>query len=680
MVKWYEIFDADLTEFITTTSNKKIARYNNACAFDIETTSIIINGKKHGFMYIWMFGLEDVVFYGRTWEEFVQFCDVLSSRLDLNNDKRLVVYVHNLQFEFQFIYKLFKWNKVFSLKSRRPIYAITEEGIEFRCSYLLSGLSLAKVGENLLKHNLKKKVGDLDYSLIRHYKTLLSEKELGYCEYDIKVLIAYINEQIDEHNYNINHIPMTNTGRVRNFCRKKTLYNSHESYSRLMRQLTLTVEEYEQMKRGFQGGFTHANYFYSGKTVDGVKSYDLASSYPSTMVCDLYPMSEPKLVEIEDSSQLEEYLEDYCCIFDIEIHGLYSISMCEHTLSESRCWDKSNVQVDNGRIVSADKLSTTMTELDYDTLLEFYDFESATITNFRIMKKGYLPRSFILAILDLYAAKTTLKNVQGKEAEYMRSKNMINSAYGMTVTDIARPEITFQSTGIWDKKVPDLEKAISAYNKSKRRFLYYPWGVWVTAYARHNLFSAIKEFDTDYIYSDTDSVKVINAEKHMDFIHKYNDNILKKMTKMCNVYGIDIGMVKPKAPDGKEKLLGVWEFDGDYDKFKTLGAKRYMYSSGDKISITVSGVNKSKAIPYIEEKFDDPFEAFSDGLYIPPEHTGKLTHTYIDEEDIINVTDYNGITATVHYYSGIHLEPASYELSLSEAYVKFLKGYRDEKA
>lgn len=680
MIKWHEIYDADLTGMMTVTSNKKIMRYNNSCAFDIETTSITINGEKHGFMYIWMFGVEDEVYYGRTWEEFLQFCDVLSSRLDLDQDKRLVVYVHNLQFEFQFIYKLFKWSKVFSLRARRPIYAITEEGIEFRCSYLLSGLSLAKVGENLIHHDIKKKTGDLDYSLTRHYATPLSEKELGYCEYDIKVLIAYIDEQIEEHGFNINYVPMTNTGRVRNFCRKKTLYSSHESYYRIMRELTLTVPEYEQMKRGFQGGFTHANFSYSGKVITDVTSYDLASSYPSTMVCDMYPMSRPALVKIESSSQLEEYMDNYCCIFDIEFEDIYSTSLCEHPISESRCWNKLNVINDNGRVVSADKISMTITEQDYDTIKEFYDWDKATITNFRIMKRNYLPRSFILAILDLYAAKTTLKNVAGKEAEYMRSKNMINSAYGMTVTDIARPEIIFQSTGEWSKEVPDLEKAISSYNRSKRRFLYYPWGVWVTAYARHNLFSAIKEFGTDYIYSDTDSVKVINAEKHQDFILKYNKNILEKMTKMCDSYGIDIGMVKPKSPDGKEKLLGVWEFDGHYDRFKTLGAKRYMYESDGKLSITVSGINKQKAIPFIQSKKRDPFEVFDDGMFVPPEYTGKLTHTYIDDEAEIAVTDYLGITRKVHYLSGIHLEPASYELSLAEAYVKYLKGYYDEKA
>lgn len=170
-------------------------------------------------MYIWMFGIGDLVTYGRTWEEFMQLIDGLKIVLDLNENRRLYVYVHNLPYEWQFIRKRIKWDQVFFLEDRKPVKARVG-GLEFRCSLKLSGgKSLANVGKDLQHHKLEKKVGDLDYNLIRTPLTPLTEKELGYCEYDIRVLNAYIAEKIEQDG-GIDRIPLTNTGYVREYCRR----------------------------------------------------------------------------------------------------------------------------------------------------------------------------------------------------------------------------------------------------------------------------------------------------------------------------------------------------------------------------------------------------------------------------------------------------------------------------
>ena len=672
MLEWQAVNSVYLDDIKFAKKRGGISIANIPCAFDIETTSYIWQGNKTAFMYIWMFGLEDYVFYGRTWQEFLEFLKILSNRLDLAINRKMVVYVHNLSFEFQFIYKLFEWDKVFCMRKHKPIYATTTMGIEFRCSYLLSGLSLEKVGDNI-RADIKKLTGNLDYSLIRHHLTYMTEKELSYCENDIRVLIAYIREQLLDHHNNITYLPLTNTGRVRNYCRKQTLYKDHDTYSTLMAGLVLDPDDYRQLKRAFQGGFTHANYFYTGKIVEDVTSYDFASSYPYVMVSELFPMSAPcKVFDYDDN--LEYYLNNFSCVFDVAITGIVSCVNHETPLSESRCFKKLKPRSNNGRIFEADYIETTVTEQDFFTLREYYEWDDITITNFRIMKRDYLPKDFILAILKLYSDKTTLKDVPGKEAEYMRSKNMINSCYGMTVTDIARDLVLFNELG-WYESSPNLEEEIAKYNRSKRRFLYYPWGVWVTAYARRNLFNGISEFKDDYIYSDTDSIKVINVSNRLDYIEKYNANVVEKLKKMCYHLDIDFEMCQPTAPNGKKKILGIWDFDGHYKRFKTLGAKRYMIEKDDgELSITVAGVNKKKAIPYLKREYKDPFVAFDEGLTIPSEFTGKLTHTYIDDEITFNVTDYNGIKTEVHSPSGIHLEPAEYSLSLSKEYREFLEG------
>lgn len=664
-------------------TNKKIEYYNVPCAFDIETTSFFrLNGNKGSIMYEWTLGINGAVMIGRTWGEFMHVYQELCRLLDLSDNKRLIIYSHNLAFEFQYIKNWINWDKVFSLNVRKPCYALSKDGVEFRCSYILSGYSLQKLGEQLVKYKINKMVGDLDYSLIRHSNTPMSEKELKYCINDVKVVMSYIQEKI-EHDGNITKIPYTKTGYVRKKCRDSCLYEgSHKNntakynkYVKLMKSLKLTPSEYNQLKRAFQGGFTHANANYVGKILERIKSYDFTSSYPYVMVVELFPMSYGKLVTINSKDEFKYYLKNYCCLFDIEFNNIESNTFIEHPISSSRCFKKKNVVEDNGRIVRADTIYTTITELDYDTISYFYEWESAKIYNFRIYKKGYLPTDFVKSILDMYETKTKLKGVEDKEIEYLKSKEMINSAYGMMVTDICRDDIIYD--GNWSKNKADIDKALRKYNDNKRRFLFYPWGVWVTAYARHNLFSGIIEFSDDYVYSDTDSVKVKNYENHMDYINRYNERVLFKLSKACGYHGIDVELTRPKTIEGEEKILGVWDDEGIYTRFKTLGAKRYMVEKNGEINITVSGLNKKIAVPYLNEKYGDKvFENFTNELYVPPGKTGKNTFTYIDDEIEGYITDYLGNESYYYEKSGAHLEPADYTLSLSKQFIDYLKGVR----
>ena len=329
----------------------------------------------------------------------------------------------------------------------------------------------------------------------------------------------------------------------------------------------------------------------------------------------------------------------------------------------------------------------TITEQDFIIIMNMYEWDDLVIDEMYVAQKAYLPKPIIEGVLELYGKKTTLKEVKGKEAEYMRSKEDINSTFGMCVTDICRDEIIYSSE--WSSEKPDLEEAIKLYNNSTKRFLYYAWGVWITAYARMNLFSGILEFKNDYVYSDTDSIKGLNYQKHMNYINKYNESIVKQIDTCLLSYGLNPELSRPKNKWGKVKQLGVWNEEDLYTRFKTLGAKRYMTETEDGITMTVSGVNKKKAIPYLLKKYGSKniFKEFNDGLSIPSTYmdegveksaTGKLTHTYIDDEIVGKVKDYQGKVSTYHEKSGIHMEGADYSLSLSDLYVDYLFGIRND--
>ena len=693
-----------LKEQAKTKTYKKRGRderyYNLPCSFDIETSSVRqydgVNvdkstdyGRKLAFMYIWQFAIRDFVIIGRTWEQFKEFIRALENVFNLSYNNILVIYVHNLGFEFQFMRKYFEWDDVFAKEQRNPIYARTSNGIEFRDSLILSGLSLEKTAENLFKHKIEKLVGDLDYTKTRTSITPLTDEELGYCINDVLIITAYIDECIEEFK-NITNIPLTNTGRVRKLFKQNCLYTKsgagtyqNAAYMRKIAKCTLTAKQYEGCRRAFMGGFTHANYQKSFLTWENVSSYDFTSSYPAVMCSERFPMSAPKEKKIQTLKDLEFYCWKYCCIFDIYYKNIRMKSnQYESPISVSKCVFESGAkkQTNNGRLMSCDGwCKITITNIDYKVFKAFYDYDEIKIGEFYYYYQDYLPKEFIETLLDLYAIKTELKGVKGKEEEYQKGKGMLNSAYGMAVMSIDHENIEYNNEMGWSEEAGDLEADLDEYNNKKGRFLYYPWGVFITAYARRNLFTAIYELKDDFIYADTDSVKFTNREKHLEYFEKYNKGIYAKLEAMCKHYGFNIERVKPKTIKGKEKLLGEWDFEGTYKRFKTLGAKRYIVEkeNGD-IEITASGIRKAGK-SWIANN-EDPFRVFEDNLTLDAEHSGVLMHSYIDEEGTTAklsgiVRDYNGVEYEVHEQSTTHLEKSEYSISIADEYLRLCSNY-----
>ena len=449
-----------------------------------------------------------------------------------------------------------------------------------------------------------------------------------------------------------------------------------------------SVDEYLQLRnRVFLGGFTHANAFYNNVVVRNVDSYDFTSSYPYVMIAEKYPYGRAELINIKDKEELKNNLKKYCCMFDVTFINIEDKIKYEHPISISHCRKKINALEDNGRLVKADLIETSLTDIDFEIIKRFYKWEKMKIKNFRRYKKNYLPKAFIMTILELYKNKTELKHVDGKEAEYMYSKELVNSCYGMTVTDICRPEIKY-TNGEW--KVEELTNEdyidmLQKYNKKKNRFLAYQWGVWVTAYARRNLFSGIYNAGMNYIYSDTDSIKLKSNEKFKEYVKQYNEKVIEKLNRAMDYHKLPRELVSPKTIKGEIKTLGLWDYEYNYSRFKTLGAKRYMTEVNGEISLTVSGLNKKFAIPYLKTLGKDLFDLFDEDLYIPKEYvhngvilsaTGKNIHTYIDTPQDGVIVDYLGNKGEYHELSSVHMESADYTLSISDVYLNYLLSIR----
>lgn len=695
--------------------------------FDCETYSFyqLVRGEKEkrAVMWAWGIAIYDQCYIGRTWEEFLSFLDALAAKWHLDTEHRCIIWVHNLSYDFQFFRKWLHWTNVFALSSREVCYALEERGIEFRCSYILTGYSLEKVGEHLTGHSIRKLSGSIDYDIPRHPGTPLTKEEALYLAHDCLVVTAHIQEQIEVEG-GLARVPLTKTGYVRRDVRKACFRDpdkrasedmSKVRYSSFIQGLELDAFVYDSLRAAFQGGFTHASPYHSKETVEDVTSYDFASAYPSVMCSELFPITPPQIVDIGgDMGEFGRCLEKYCCVFTLTLYHVEPRVNFDHYLSESHCFfpketrdgEPNARQLDNGRVVRAGELVTTITNVDWDIIIRCYHFQAFKVSGMIRWGRGYLPKPIVASCLKYFGAKTELKGVKGREQEYMSAKEMLNSIYGMMVMDPLRDHVPYDlarnewgavsSDGkrVISQKLTEEEKAeaLLGYNESKQRFTYYAWGVFITAYCRKNLWRGILHFKEDYCYADTDSLKVMNgrAPEHLAHIQAHNEDIQRKIKKCLRYHGMSEELSYAKTKDGKKKELGIWEHDGDYSRFKSLGAKRYMTeqvnkkTGGQRVSITVSGVNKREAIPYIISKTagpmrstpeggGDPFELFDDDMVIPPGHAGKMIPFYGDEEIEGDVRDREGRIWHYHEKSFVHMEPGGYSLSLAPEYVRYLR-------
>lgn len=661
--------------------------------FDIETTSVLkldesflsasiyqnLDKEKQdrceffAFPYIWQFGINENIYYGRTFEELKNFLEIIDNK---TKRKRKIIFVHNLSFEFQFLISYFNFTDVLARKSRHVMKCnMIDYNFEFRCSYMMSNVAL-KILANTYKLPVKKLVGDLDYTLIRHSKTYLSENELKYCENDCLVVFYYIKLELERYK-KVDKIPITYTGHVRRELMSITM---KDFYYRSKVKNTINVDGhiYNLLIQAFQGGFTHANWFYTSKILQNVDSYDFTSSYPFVLISEKYPMSEFKKCKIK---KLSDLVSKFAYILVVKFKNIKS-KFYNDFISFSKCRNIIKGVYDNGRVVSAESLEMTLTDVDFKLILKSYTGTYEILESYFSIYK-YLPKKYMNFILEKYVEKTKLKNVEGMEVNYMLSKNSFNSLYGMTVTNNIKDEAIFENNE-WHTRKLENEEIIEKLREEKNKgFLSFSWGVWCTAYARRNLIENIIKLDEYMIYADTDSIKLIQGYDKQ-IIEDYNLSVINKLKNVSKVLNIPFSKYSPKDIKGNEHTLGLFEKENTsknfkkftYKEFITEGAKKYAYRTMEnEVKITVAGVPKIGA-----KALKNDLRNFKDNLIFKSEDTGKNMLMYNDFQEDFEITDYLGEKDFIHQKTSASIIPATYELNKSYEYAEFLDDNSEARA
>ena len=680
-VQWSEIPLSWIREVETSRRNpgnqrtRQVRKYKDlCCAWDIETARI--PGTEEAAVYHWQMqlGPDHPTVYGRYLEEFPLFLDRLCEQLD--PDKTLVIYVHNLSYEFHFLRGVEPIDPVdvFSIKNRKPVRVwLRQKRIELRCSYILTNMGLGAWTRQMQVAHPKEDSEEYDHTLVRYPWSELTPEELRYCRHDVLGLVEALQVQLDLHGDSLATIPLTSTGYVRRDVKRVM-----ETCSYWTKQNVQPSDEvYLALREAFRGGNTHGNRWLTGCILDNIGSADRSSSYPDVCINRPMPMSALK----RNAHRYQKYLDQ--CVKDevpflarLRFTGLrlknqydpcpyLSYSNLRNVEDPTDTPQMSITQLDNGRVLSCEAGDTTITDVDWMIIRNHYVWDELRVLDLWTSTYDFLPDMLRSLIIKYYRDKTELKGVAGQELQYNLAKALLNSIYGLMAQDPCKPKTLYDpdSDDLFQQVEGDVHELLA---KSRNRpYKSYQWGVWVTAWARYELQQAIDAAGDMFVYCDTDSVKYAGQLE----LSKIN-RILVNRSKETGAVADD--------PKGRTHYMGEFEDEGRYLRFVHQGAKRYAFElpddqlpkhrkPGENLFITVSGVDKEAGA--FELMSAGGLEEFQDGMVF---NSAGLDPKYNDRTNMDVEIDGHRL----HIGPNVYLHPTTYTLGLGDSYGKLIRAVK----
>lgn len=471
---------------------KKDKRYtmNLFCAFDIETSTVWLNPDHslydvHSFMYSWAFQIEEYTILGREWSEFFEFLARLRMALTIYKEERycetepkLICFCHNLAYEFSFLSGLYPFQDedCFFRDIRKPIYVKMMDVFEFRCSYIQTNLSLSMLCKQM---GVPEKLSGqkFNYEKVRFPWTPLTDYEIEYIITDVESLVKAMHKRVEQNGDTLVTVPLTSTGYVRRECKASLKDHYYD-----INDMKPDERQYRLLRKAFRGGNTHANRAYAGKIIKNVNSYDIVSCYPTQQLTQRFPMKPYKWLDcLLTLDRVFKFIG-----LGYSVVGLYQFKGLRLKnkktpipyISLGRC-ECLGWKLDNGRILECAYCEIALTEIDLQIVLDQYVFDEIQIMDCMVAQKDYLPEEYRQVIQEYYTNKTKLKGDESDQGIYLytKSKNMLNSVYGMSATDPIHQEILYKG-GEYSRSSYDTMTEEEKQKALKSAPFPYQWGVY----------------------------------------------------------------------------------------------------------------------------------------------------------------------------------------------------------
>lgn len=492
--------------------------------------------------------LDDIegVMYGTSIDEFIYDIDDLAP---------CKIYFHNLAFDIVFIFDYIlhagmEWtdertpgpgqfttlisdmNQVYSVCLCMPGGLVT-----FWDSLKLIPLSIEAEAEAF---GLPESKGELDYTEYRGPDHELTDEEIDYIRRDVQIDALALTEMFEE-----------GLSRMTIGACALSAYRGLVGDPKRFRKIfpLLTEEEDAFIRKAYRGGWVYANPRYAGQTMGEGISYDVNSLYPSVMAScagEVLPFGHP--VHFTGKPRPDElytlWIARLRCAFKVKPGRLPCIQL------------KGNLSFLPTEYIedSQDEVYLTITSVDWDLIQRQYD---VTVTEWvdGFLFKG--SRTLFRGYVGKWIETKNRATEDGNKGLRQIAKLMLNSLYGKFASRLEvrsrKPELDEHGVVHYVDLEPDTRDGV-----------YLPVGCFVTAWARYKTITTAQSLGDRFLYSDTDSVKVLGTE-----------------TPRMQIDDI---------------RLGAWKDEGHFRRFKALRAKTYMAeyptTDGTSLEIHVAGMPK----------------------------------------------------------------------------------------
>lgn len=473
---------------------------------------------------VWGWGLCEI---GTTYTEIGNNIGSFMGRI-LNAGESLDIYFHNLKFDGEFIiYWLFEndfehnenykmlTNKEFNccISDTGQFYSITIKHYKYKIT-LIDSLKILpfSISEVSKSFNLKEEKLKINYNQKREINHIITETERKYIKNDVSIMSLALNTLFEQK-------LKKRTQASNAFADFKLTDENFEKNFPI-----LSYEMDKDIRRAYKGGYVYLNPKYENKDIREGIQFDINSLYPYIMREFLLPYGKPQFFKgkYQKDNAYPLFIQCIKCNFILKEGYLPTISKKHISFKPAEYLKEGLEEV------------LYLTNYDFELFLTHYE-----VTNIEFMS-GYKfkgSKNLFKSYIDKWIKVKIESELSGNMGMRTLAKLMLNALYGRFAL---RPDLM--------SKYPYYTEGIVKYKlseKQQREPIYIPVSVFITSGARFTTINSAQNNFERFVYSDTDSLKLIGYEMPTN---------------------IEINSTK----------LGAWKYEGSFKKARFIQPKRYI--------------------------------------------------------------------------------------------------------